>query len=66
MSALREASPHAYHDPIRASPRAGVQSIRKWLSQAGSYFGIRPSKLPNGKLRWSSDGAELLLKGATK
>jgi len=30
-----------------------------------SYL-IRPSKLPNGKLRWSSDGAELLLKGAAK
>lgn len=42
------------------------QSIRKRLSQTGSYFGIRPSKLPNGKLRWPSDGAELLLKGAAK
>ena len=42
------------------------QSIRKRLSQTGSYFGIRPSKLPNGKLRWPSDGVELLLKGAAK
>lgn len=42
------------------------QSLRKRLSQTGSYFGVRPYKLPNGKLRWPSDGAETLLKGASK
>lgn len=42
------------------------QSIRKRLSQTGSYFGIRPSKLPNGKLRWPADAVELLLRGGSK
>lgn len=32
------------------------QSIRKRLSQTGSYFGVRPlTKLPNGRLLWPSD-----------
>ena len=28
------------------------QSIRVQLCRTGSYFGIRPSKLPNGRLAW--------------
>lgn len=32
-----------------------AQSIRKRHSQTGSYFGIRPFKLPNGRLRWPED-----------
>lgn len=28
------------------------QSVRKRLCQTGSYFGIKPTKLPNGKLLW--------------
>ena len=31
------------------------QSVRKRLCQTGSYFGIRPIKLPNGRLSWPSD-----------
>ena len=27
-------------------------SIRSHLCRAGSYFGIRPVKLPNGRLGW--------------
>lgn len=37
------------------------QSIRKRLSQTGSYFGIRPFKLPNGKLRWPAGAVGELL-----
>lgn len=37
-----------------------AQSIRKRLSQTGSYFGLRPVKLPNGKLRWPADAIERL------
>ena len=28
------------------------QSVRKQYSTKGSYFGIKPRKLPNGKLAW--------------
>jgi len=34
------------------------QSIRKRFAQTGSYFGMRPSKLPNGKLRWPADAVQ--------
>lgn len=37
------------------------QSLRKRFSQTGSYFGIKPYKLPNGKLRWSSDSLSKIL-----
>lgn len=39
------------------------QSIRKRYCQTGSYFGVRPVKLPNGKLRWPSDAIEQLMGG---
>lgn len=28
------------------------QTVRKRYSQSGSYFGVRPTKLPNGRLSW--------------
>jgi len=37
------------------------QSLRKRYSQTGSYFGVRPKKLPNGQLRWPADAVERLL-----
>lgn len=37
-----------------------AQSIRKRYCQTGSYFGIRPCKLPNGKLRWPTDSIQQL------
>lgn len=43
-----------------------AQSIRKRLSQTGSYFGLRPLKLPNGKLRWPADAIAQLTAGATE
>ena len=39
------------------------QSIRVRLCQTGSYFGIKPIKLPNGRLLWPADAVEKLLKG---
>jgi len=37
------------------------QSIRVRLCRTGSYFGIRPSKLPNGRLAWPSDAPTRLV-----
>jgi hypothetical protein len=39
----------------------GPQSIRKRYSQTGSYFGLRPAKLPNRRLLWPSNPLEKLL-----
>jgi hypothetical protein len=37
------------------------ESIRVRLCQTGSYFGVTPRKLPNGRLLWPADAAEQLL-----
>lgn len=28
------------------------ETVHRRLSQTGSYFGVRPIKLPNGRLAW--------------
>lgn len=33
-------------------------SIRQRLSDTGSYYNLRPVKMPNGRLRWPLDAAE--------
>ncbi|MEW4336455.1 hypothetical protein [Chromobacterium vaccinii] len=39
------------------------QSIRKAYALKGEVMGIRPIKLPNGKLRWPTEPIVRLLKG---
>ncbi|MEN6079618.1 hypothetical protein ABEV37_06850 [Chromobacterium piscinae] len=39
------------------------QSIRKAYAMKGTVMGIRPVKLPNGKLRWPTDSVARLMKG---
>jgi len=36
-------------------------SIRVRLSRTGSYFGLRPDKLPNGRLVWPADWREKMV-----
>ncbi len=38
-------------------------SIRVRLCRTGSYFGLRPKKLPNGRLLWPVDGRDRLISG---
>ena len=45
---------------LAKSLKMQAQSIRKRLSLTGSYFGVRPVKLPNGRLRWPCNAAMLL------
>jgi len=51
------APPHHWHSTTQFASFVGIapQSLRKRYSQTGSYFGVRPVKLPNGKLRWPED-----------
>jgi hypothetical protein len=42
------------------------QSLRKRFSQTGEYFGIRPVKMPNGRLFWPCDAVEQLTNGGAK
>lgn len=32
------------------------QTVRKRYSKTGGYFGIKPRKLPNGRLDWPAEG----------
>ncbi|QGZ61080.1 DNA-binding protein [Paraburkholderia acidisoli] len=38
------------------------QSIRKRYCQTGTYYSLRPVKLPNGRLMWPVNSIELLAK----
>ena len=70
------------NDPTKNEPQTGTrmlttnelafklamepQSIRKRWSQTGTYFGIRPMKLPNKKLRWPANTIEMLTDTSSK
>lgn len=41
-------------------------SIRVRLCKTGSYYGIRPLKLPNGRLLWPADSLKRLLEEAKR
>lgn len=39
-----------------------AQSIRKRFMETGSYYGVRPVKMPNRFLAWPHDAAEQLMR----
>jgi hypothetical protein len=39
------------------------QSLRAAICRNGSYYGIKPIKLPNGRLLWPADAFERLTSG---
>lgn len=45
--------------------RVKPQTIRKRYAATGSYFGLRPIKLPNRYLIWPDDARERLLNGCS-
>lgn len=48
--------------------RLGIKpaSIRHRVCAVGSYFGLIPTKLPNGRLLWPGDAVERLARTAKK
>jgi hypothetical protein len=42
-------------EQLAADLRLKPQSIRKRYCETGSYFGLRPIKLPNRRLMWPAD-----------
>lgn len=48
-------------DEFAAQLRITTQAVRKRFSQTGSFYGIRPLRLPNGRLLWPDDALEQLL-----
>lgn len=47
-------------DELADSLHIKSQSIHARLSRFGSYYGLRPKKLPNGRLLWPRNGKDLL------
>jgi len=59
------------HRPITTEELAELlsiraQSIRKRFCQTGTYFSLRPVKLPSGRLLWPADSLEQLMAGAAQ
>jgi hypothetical protein len=40
--------------------KARQQTVYNHLAKGGSYYGIRPERLPSGRLAWPSNVEELL------
>ena len=47
-------------DDLAVSIGIKPQSIRARLSRTGSYFSLRPRRMPNGRLLWPSDAVDRL------
>lgn len=54
-------------DTLEAAERLRIkpQTIRRSLCMSGHYLGLRPTKLPNGRLLWDAAAVEALLNGVT-
>lgn len=46
-------------DTIHGQP----STIRTRLCKTGSFYGIKPTKLPSGRLLWPADAVQALLNG---
>ncbi len=49
-------------DRLRVRP----QTLRRALCLSGHYLGLRPVKLPNGRLLWDSVAVEALTEGGAQ
>ena len=47
-------------EQLAANLQLKPQSIRKRYCETGSYYCLRPTKLPNGRLLWPADSIERL------
>lgn len=53
-------APHLSTEELANVLKVQPQTIRKRLSQTGSYFCVRPVKLPNRRLMWPADAVNHL------
>ncbi len=53
--------PRISTESLAALAHVKASTIRLRLCRTGSYFGIQPDKLPNGRLSWPADSYERLL-----
>ena len=48
-------------DDLAAQCGVKPESIRVRLCRTGSYFGVKPVKLPNGRLMWPGNAREQMM-----
>lgn len=48
-------------DQFAAQHLVDAQTVRKRLSSHGSYFGVKPLRLPNRRLLWPGDSIAALI-----
>lgn len=61
LAAIAKSRPLLSTEEFAAQLTLRPQSIRKRYCQTGAYFGVRPVKLPNGRLMWPADSVEQLM-----
>ena len=52
---------HLTTEEFAESLGMSAQTLRKRYSQTGSYFSVRPIKLPNRRLLWPADALQQLI-----
>lgn len=52
-------------EELAAALKVRPQTVRAGLCTNGHYMGLKPTKLPNGRLLWDGTAAEALINGAT-
>ena len=60
MSNTTEARPGLSTEVIADFNQVKPTSVRERYSRTGSYFGLVPERLPNGRLSWPPDSRERL------
>ncbi len=53
-------SAHLTTDALAARFLVKPESVRSAYCRDGHYYGLRPTKLPNGRLLWPADALERL------
>lgn len=56
-------TPNLTTDQLGEAVRYNPNSIRSRLCKTGSFYGIKPIKLPSGRLLWPADEVQALLTG---
>ncbi len=50
-------------EELAAALKVRPQTVRAGLCRAGHYLGLKPARLPNGRLLWDASALDALLSG---
>ena len=54
---------HLTTEELALGAKTKPSTIRTRLCKTGSYYGIKPIKLPSGRLLWPADAVQSLING---